>query len=191
MRYVLPSIQNKYKGEAPSKSSSNLASQDIPEVINRSRIVITQPPKKLRVEECWGSLAVEGSFGSSQCLDKREGAEVASSLALLPAPEKPLQMPGSRINDPQFLVHDVVNHHLDQALCLSPCFSLPIQAIYTNFHQDSWDRFAEIGLLKCQCVTVMCQVSVCFASSLIDSHVCILVFYIFICGMSHNLPYVV
>ncbi|EXC04364.1 hypothetical protein L484_015991 [Morus notabilis] len=127
MRYVIPNKQRKYKGEASFKSSSNPASQDVPKVVDRSKIVITQPPKKLRVEERWGLPAVEGSSGSSRRLDKRKGAA--------PAPEEPLHMRGSRYNDHQFLIPDVVDHHLDQALCLSPRFSLPIQAIYTYCHQ--------------------------------------------------------
>lgn len=42
--------------------------------------------------------------GSSQRLDKRKGVEVAVHREVPPVPEGPLVMPGSKINDPKFIV---------------------------------------------------------------------------------------
>lgn len=51
---------------------------------------------------------------------------MAANLAVSPALEKPLVMLGSKIDDPKFLITDVVPWHLHFALWLPPRFSLPI-----------------------------------------------------------------
>lgn len=123
--------------------------RDVPEVLERSRIAITPPFKRQRVDERQDSPAVEGSSLSSRRLDKGKGTKVATSLVVPPALEEPLVMPRSKINDPQFQVPDVIDHHLNEAFRLHPRFSFPNQAIYTYFREDSWDKFVREGLLKC------------------------------------------
>lgn len=102
---------------------------------------------------------VEGSSSQpSRHLENGKGAVVVANLAVSPAPEEPLVMPGSKIDDPNFLVMDVVPRHLNSPLRLPPLFNLPIQAIYTHFHQDSWETFAGKSIMERQCLTVMRQI---------------------------------
>lgn len=84
--------------------------------------------------------------------------------------EGPLVMSGLKINDPQFLVLDMVDHDLNRALRLSSGFSLSIQAIYTHFHPDFWDKFSGMDLLEHQRIVVNREISVSFTCSLLDLH---------------------
>lgn len=130
-------------------------------------MVITPMSKRLWVSENPGAVAVEGAFGSSWQLDK---AEVAANLALLPTLEGPLLLLVSRVMDPQFLVPEVPDNFISQAIRLSPRFSLPFQAIYTYFHEDSWDKFAGTNLLERQRIAVMSQIYVRSSNSFLDSY---------------------
>lgn len=57
-------------------------------------------------------------------------------------------MPGSNVNDPNFLVPNVVNLDFTHALHLPPRFSLPFQAIYIYFHEDFWHIYARESILE-------------------------------------------
>ena len=74
--------------------------------------------------------------------------------------EGPLQMPGSKINDPMFQVTDVADRNLTSALRLPDRFSLPIQAIYSHFNPESWEKFTKMDLLDRHRVAVIRQISV-------------------------------
>lgn len=142
MRYVLPSKSKKSNREASSRSSGQLMTQattapGVTKLLDRSRFVITPPPKRKRAGEPQGPLVVEGSSRGSWRLDKGESAEVAANLEVLPTPKEPLVMLGSKTNDPQFLVSDVIDHNLNEVLHLYPHFNLPIQVIYKHFNHDS------------------------------------------------------
>lgn len=105
MRYILPSKSKKKKGKASSRLSGQLmtsatSAHDVPEVLDCSRIVITPPPKRQRVNKCQGPPAVKGSSRGSRRLDKGSGANVPANLKVPPMHEEPLVMQGSKISDP-------------------------------------------------------------------------------------------
>lgn len=123
--------------------------------------MIDPPAKRPRVKETRKTAGVEESTSQqARRLEKGKDAEVAPPLL------GPLVMPGSRIDDPKFIVTDVIPCLLHNALCLPPRFSLPIQAIYSHFHEESWDSFARRNILDRQGLTVMRQISVCSLSLL-------------------------
>lgn len=104
MRYVIPLKPMKRDEGAFSRSSSQLEAQADPapsaaEVPSWGRFVITPAPKRPRMEVPQGPSSVERSSRASCRLDKRKGIEVAVNLKVLHVPERPLVMPGLKIND--------------------------------------------------------------------------------------------
>lgn len=98
--------------------------------------------------------AVEGSSGQGRRLEKNKGAEVAANLAVPPPPPEPVLLPGSKVDDPMFLVRDIVDLDFTHALCLPLRFSLPLQAIYSFFHEETWDAYAGESILDWQRLTM-------------------------------------
>lgn len=140
---VRPSPKPRKRGNgAFSKSTSQPKAQvdaapSTAEVQTRVRLVIIPGSKRAMTEEPQGPSSVEGSSQQPRRLDKRKGVEVAADLGVPLMSEGPLMMPGSKINDPQFLIPNMVDHNLKRALHLRSRFNLPIQAIYSHFHPDS------------------------------------------------------
>ncbi|EXB86424.1 hypothetical protein L484_004922 [Morus notabilis] len=150
------SILVKPKKSMTGAGSSGTSSQHTTEAVVLPGVAGT--PRK-GVTEPRASPVVAGPSGKGRCLGKNKGAEVAANLAVPPPPTEPILLPGSKVDDPSFLVPDVVDLDFTHALRLSPRFSLPLQAIYTFFHEDTWDVFAGESILDRQRLTVKRQIS--------------------------------
>jgi len=121
----------------------------------RGVLVIDPPAKRPGVVGSGSTARVEGSSSqTARRQEKGKGVEDAPALS------GPVVLPGSKIDDPDFIVTDVVSRYLHNALRLPPRFSLPIQAIYSHFHEDSWNTFAKRSILDRQRLTVTRQISV-------------------------------
>lgn len=103
---------------------------------------------------------VEGSSRQDRCLENNKGAEVAANLAVPLPPSEHVLLPGSKVNNPMFIVYDVVDLDFTHGVRLPSRFSLLLQAIYTLFHEETWNAYAEESILDRQCLTVKCQISV-------------------------------
>ena len=157
MKFNVPPRPRKRSGSSSSKSASQPdtsvdPSPGIAEAQSQGAYVITPGSKRPRVEEPIDLTVAEEPTRQPRRRDK--GKEVS------PQTGGPLQMPGSKVNDPMFLVTDVADRNLTSALRLPDRFSLPIQAIYSHFNPDSWEKFTKMNLLDRNRVAVIRQISV-------------------------------
>lgn len=91
---------------------------------------------------------------------EEQRAEVAANLVVPPFPPEPVLLPGSKVDGLKFLVPNVVDLNFTNALRLPSHFSLPLHAIYTFFHEETWDVYVGECILDWQHLTVKHQLSV-------------------------------